>query len=108
MTDDTTRHLVNRAQVDHARQGAGIARQRTPALQHIEHTVEFLDPVGACAQFVASAGRIVPGLRGQNYTDDEQATAQRSLARGGRPRTGSRLRPRPSAGTLADSTAQSS
>jgi hypothetical protein len=81
MTDTTARHQVNRAQVDHARQGAEIVRQRTPALRHIEHTTEFLDLVGACAQFVASAGRIVPGLRGQNYTDDEKATVQRNLAR---------------------------
>lgn len=81
MTDDVARHAVNRAQADHARQGTELVRQRTAALQHIEHTNEFLDLVGACAQFVASAGRIVPGLRGQNYTDDEQATVQRNLAR---------------------------
>jgi hypothetical protein len=42
---------------------------------------KVLDLVGACAQFVASAGRIVPGLRGQNYTEDEKATVQRNLAR---------------------------
>ncbi|GIE90700.1 DUF6192 family protein [Actinoplanes regularis] len=81
MTDTTARHLVNRAQADQSRQGAEMVRQRTPALQHIEHTSEFLDLVGACAQFVASAGRIVPGLRGQNYTEDEKATVQRNLAR---------------------------
>ncbi|GLY08569.1 MULTISPECIES: DUF6192 family protein [Actinoplanes] len=81
MTDTTARHSVNRAQADQARQGGELVRQRTPALQHIEHTSEFLDLVGACAQFVASAGRIVPGLRGQNYTEDEKATVQRNLAR---------------------------
>lgn len=81
MSDTTARHLVNRAQADQARQGTELVRQRTPALQHIEHTREFLDLVGACAQFVASAGRIVPGLRGQNYTEDEKATVQRNLAR---------------------------
>ncbi|GAA2909287.1 hypothetical protein Acy02nite_88690 [Actinoplanes cyaneus] len=81
MTDTTARHSVNRAQVDQARQGGELVRQRTPALQQIEHTSEFLDLVGACAQFVASAGRIVPGLRGQNYTEDEKATVQRNLAR---------------------------
>jgi len=47
MTDSTARHQVNRAQVDQARQGAEIVRQRTPALQHIEHTAEFLALVGA-------------------------------------------------------------
>ena len=81
MTDDVARHAVNRAQADHARQSVEIVRQRTTALQHIEHTNEFLDLVGACAQFVASAGRIVPGLRGRNYTDDEKVTVQRNLAR---------------------------
>jgi hypothetical protein len=81
MTDSTARHQVNRAQVDQSRQGAEIVRQRTPALQQVQHTAEFLDLVGACAQFVASAGRIVPGLRGQNYTGDEKATVQRNVAR---------------------------
>lgn len=81
MTDTTARTVVNRAQADQARQGGEMIRQRTPALQHIEHTSEFLDLVGAFAQFVASAGRIVPGLRGQNYTEDEKATVQRNLAR---------------------------
>ncbi|MFI7373795.1 DUF6192 family protein [Actinoplanes sp. NPDC049668] len=54
MTDTTARHVVNRAQ---ARQGVEIVRQRTPAMQHIEHTAEFLDLVGACAHFVTQAGR---------------------------------------------------
>jgi hypothetical protein len=81
MTDTTARHLVNRAQLDQARQGVEIVRQRSPAMQHIEHMAEFLELVGACAQFVAQAGRIVPGLRGQNYTADEKATVQRNLAR---------------------------
>lgn len=81
MTDDTARHLVNRAQVDQARQGVEVVRQRTPALQHVEHTGEFIDLVGACAQFVASIGRIVPDLRGQNYTDDDRATVHRNIAR---------------------------
>jgi hypothetical protein len=81
MTDTTARHLVNRAQLDHDRQSVEIVRQRTPALQHVQHTGEFIDLVGACAQFVASVGRIVPGLRGQNYTDDDRATMHRNIAR---------------------------
>ncbi|WP_412740719.1 DUF6192 family protein [Krasilnikovia sp. MM14-A1259] len=81
MTDTTARHLVNRAQVDHARQGVEIVRQRTPALNQVKHTAEFLDLVGACAQFVASVGRIVPSLRGQDYTPDDRATVHRNLAR---------------------------
>lgn len=36
MTDTTARHLVNRAQIDHARQGAEIVRQRTPAIEHVQ------------------------------------------------------------------------
>jgi hypothetical protein len=80
-TDTTARHQVNRAQADRARQGTELVRQRTPALQHVQHSAEFLDLVGACAQFVAQAGRIVPGLRGQNYTEDEKATVQRNVAR---------------------------
>ncbi len=60
MTDSTARHLINRAQVGRARQGVEIVRQRTPH-QHVGHTAEFLDLAGSYAQFVAQAGRIVPG-----------------------------------------------
>ncbi|MFF4693788.1 DUF6192 family protein [Streptomyces sp. NPDC001307] len=35
----------------------------------------------ACAQFVSTAGRIVPNLRGEHYDDAERDTIGRGLAR---------------------------
>ncbi|WP_455551140.1 DUF6192 family protein [Amycolatopsis azurea] len=65
MTDSTARHVVNRAQIDHAHQAGEIARQRTPAIENLAHSSEFVDLVGACSVFVASVGRVLPTLRGQ-------------------------------------------
>jgi hypothetical protein len=45
MADPTTRHLVNRAQVDQAQQAARQVRDAVPALPRIEHTMEFVDLV---------------------------------------------------------------
>ncbi|MEW2354231.1 DUF6192 family protein [Spirillospora sp. NPDC029432] len=82
MADDTARHLVNRAQTEQAQRAAGPARKAVgPALERIQHSLGFVDLVGACAAFVASTGRIVPGLRGQSFTEEERAVVHRNLAR---------------------------
>ncbi|MEV6654952.1 DUF6192 family protein [Streptomyces sp. NPDC051219] len=56
-------------------------RERTPAVRKIEHTIEYLDLVGSCHSYVASIGRLVPRLRGQEFTDDERRTVRRGLAK---------------------------
>lgn len=82
MADDTARHAVNEAQFDRFRQQAQFAHQEAaPQLQRMEHSAQFMDLVGACAQFVATAGRIVPSLRGEHYDDAERDTIGRGLAR---------------------------
>jgi Family of unknown function (DUF6192) len=81
MADPTTRHLVNRAQVDQAQQAARQVRDAVPALPRIAHTMEFVDLVGACALFVASVGRIIPSLRGKDFSDDERETVHRNVAK---------------------------
>lgn len=40
-----------------------------------------MDLVAACAQFVATAGRIVPNLRGEQYDAGERDTISRGLSR---------------------------
>lgn len=45
MTDTTARHLVNRAQVDQARQAGEAVRERTPALPRIERSRDFIELV---------------------------------------------------------------
>ncbi|MER7110593.1 DUF6192 family protein [Streptomyces sp. NPDC000229] len=56
-------------------------RERTPAVRKIEHTIEYLDLVGSCHGFVATLGRLVPQLRGQEFTEDERETVRRQIGR---------------------------
>jgi hypothetical protein len=81
MTDTTARHLVNRAQVDQARQAGEAVRERTPALPRIERSRDFIELVGACSVFVAAVGRVLPMLRGHAFTAEEKATVARNLGR---------------------------
>ncbi|MDF3142298.1 MULTISPECIES: DUF6192 family protein [unclassified Streptomyces] len=82
MADDTARHAVNEAQFDRFRQQAQFVHEEAaPQLQRMEHSAQFMDLVAACAQFVTTAGRIVPNLRGEHYDDAERGTIGRGLAR---------------------------
>ncbi|WP_309141858.1 DUF6192 family protein [Streptomyces griseicoloratus] len=81
MRDDTTRMLVNRAQFDNANETRERIRERTPAVRAIEHTIEYLDLVGSCHGFVAALGRLVPQMRGQEFTEDERETVRRQIGR---------------------------
>ncbi|MDF9816691.1 DUF6192 family protein [Streptomyces sp. SPB162] len=81
MKDDTARNSVNRAQFDNSEQARDDLRERMPAVRQIEHTIEYLDLVGSCHSYVASLGRLVPQLRGQEFTEDERETVRRSVAK---------------------------
>ncbi|CAM5554300.1 RacO protein OS=Streptomyces fumanus OX=67302 GN=GCM10018772_61460 PE=4 SV=1 [Streptomyces fumanus] len=81
MRDDTARFLVNRAQFDNSAQVRETIRERTPAVRKIEHTIEYLDLVGSCHQFVATLGRLVPRMRGQEFSEDERETVRRGISK---------------------------
>ncbi|MEV7535388.1 DUF6192 family protein [Streptomyces hydrogenans] len=81
MRDDTARFLVNRAQFDNSAQVRETIREHTPAVRKIEHTIEYLDLVGSCHQYVATLGRLVPRLRGQEFTEDERETVRRGISK---------------------------
>ncbi|MEV0052477.1 DUF6192 family protein [Saccharopolyspora shandongensis] len=81
MRDDTTRMLVNRAQFDNSAETRERIRERTPAVRRIEHSMEYLDLVGSCHSFVATLGRLVPRMRGQEFTEDERETVRRGIAK---------------------------
>jgi hypothetical protein len=85
MADRTARHIVNRAQIDHAVAGTDVAREKVAAgrvvLEKVVHAAGFVELVGACAAFVAAAGRIVPSLAQLEFTDTEQATVAGQLVR---------------------------
>jgi hypothetical protein len=55
--------------------------ERTPAVRVVEHTIEYLDLVGSCQGFVATFGRLVPQLRGQEFTGDEREAVRRRIGR---------------------------
>lgn len=69
--------LVNRAQFDNSNDTRERIRERTPAARKTEHTVEDLDLVGSCQDSGAALGRLVPQLRGQEFTQDERETVRR-------------------------------
>ncbi|WP_405693367.1 DUF6192 family protein [Streptomyces coelicoflavus] len=79
--DDTTRMLVSRAQFDNSNDTRERIRERTPAARKTERTVEDLDLVGSCQGFGAALGRLVPQLRGQEFTQDERETVRWQIGR---------------------------
>ncbi|MGW6275516.1 DUF6192 family protein [Streptomyces sp. NPDC055060] len=81
MRDDTTGMLVNRARFDNSNETRDRIRERTPAVRAIEHTIAYLDLVGSCHGLVVTLGRLVPQLRGQEFTEDERETVGRQIGR---------------------------
>lgn len=81
MRNDDTRFTVNRAQFDNSEEAREKIRDRVPAVREIEHTIEYLDLVGSCHQYVATLGRLVPRMRDQEFTEDERETIRRGIAR---------------------------
>ncbi|GGP78133.1 DUF6192 family protein [Streptomyces abikoensis] len=81
MRDDTARMVVNRAWFGNSEAARERVRDRIPAVRKIEHTVEYLDLVGSCHQFVATLGRLVPRLRGQEFSDDEREHVRRGVTK---------------------------
>jgi hypothetical protein len=82
MTDQTARHLVNRAQqhLDHVA-AEPVRRVAEPALRRVDHMMGYIDLIGACASFVAAGGRIVPTLRGRSFSEDERTRIHKNLTR---------------------------
>jgi hypothetical protein len=96
MSDDTARNQVNHAQVERGRQAPEHFEDTSPvapAVKNIDRSVEFLDLVTACHAFVATAGRVVPGMRDRQLGDDERVIVHETSPWSARRWTGSR-RPR--------------
>lgn len=81
MDDTAARRAVNTAQSDRSREHSEQVRQASVPLQRITHTMEYLDLVGLLHQIVATASRVVPAMRGHEYTCDEVDTVHRGVAR---------------------------
>ncbi|MEJ8662226.1 DUF6192 family protein [Streptomyces halotolerans] len=84
MSDDTARFQVNHAQAERGRQARDHFDRTSPVaptVRQIDRTVEFLDLVTACHSFVAAAGRVVPGLRDRQLSEDERTIVHENVAR---------------------------
>ncbi|MEU8134985.1 DUF6192 family protein [Streptodolium elevatio] len=81
MSDPGARNAVNTAQFDNSRQFGEGLRERFPALDRVERTGQFIDLVGVCVGFVTNAGRVIPSLRGHEFTDDERRVIESNIAR---------------------------
>ncbi|GEM32585.1 hypothetical protein NN3_35920 [Nocardia neocaledoniensis NBRC 108232] len=81
MADHTARHAVNAAQIDRTRDALDRVRRSTPAVRRTEHSAEYVDLVGTCQQFVAAASRLVPALRGNDFTDEERERVHANTVR---------------------------
>ncbi|MFI8242657.1 DUF6192 family protein [Streptomyces sp. NPDC085866] len=84
MGDDTARHQVNHAQVERSRQSREDFERTSPVaptVRHIDRSMEFLDLVTACHSFVAASGRVVPGLRDRQLSEDERTIVHQNVAK---------------------------
>lgn len=84
MADDTTRFLVNEAQ-HHNDEEARAAFHRdspvAPTVRRLQHSIEFIELVGAFHALVTAAARIVPRLRDRHLSDDERAVIHENVSR---------------------------
>ncbi|KHD75777.1 hypothetical protein MB27_20965 [Actinoplanes utahensis] len=81
MDDTAARRAVNTAQSDRAREQSEQVRQSSIPLQRVTHSMEYLDLVGLLHQIVATASRVVPAMRGHEYTPEEVDTVRRGIGR---------------------------
>ncbi|MER7859111.1 DUF6192 family protein [Amycolatopsis japonica] len=81
MGDHTARHMVNRVQAERSHQARDVARERTPAIRRVEHRLDIVNLLGACAAFVSAVNRVVPHLHGQQLAASEQEAVFENLQR---------------------------
>ncbi|MFD8562966.1 DUF6192 family protein [Streptosporangium canum] len=63
MADPNTRRQLYQAQRDHDQQVQQAARERTPAIKHVEHSLHFLDLMSAGHAFVTGIKRLMPQIQ---------------------------------------------
>jgi hypothetical protein len=84
MEDDTARQYVNHAQVERIARSTPVVRPPAPvarAFERVEHTLGYVELVGACHAFVSATGRIVPTLRGRGFSEAERAVLHTNVAK---------------------------
>jgi hypothetical protein len=72
MADPNVRRQLYQAQRDHDQQVQDTARERTPAIKHVEHSMHFLDLLGVGHAFVAGIKRLMPRVQSDPLTRQER------------------------------------
>lgn len=81
MRDVGARSYVNTAQFENARESGETVRKVNPVLARVEHSMQFVDLIGVCVGFVTGAGKVIPNLRGHEFTADERSVIGENIAR---------------------------
>lgn len=85
--DDVTRHLLDRARVQHGqRQARKVDDERTrkyPAMQDLANHIECIEILGACTAFVAAIHRLLPHVLEKGLADADRRALEASLRRVG-------------------------
>ncbi|MGI5162699.1 DUF6192 family protein [Microbispora sp. CA-102843] len=79
MADPNTRRQLYQAQRDHDQQVQDAARERTPAIRHVEHSIHFLDLMSAGHAFVAGIKRLMPQIQADPLTEQEREVTHHVL-----------------------------
>ncbi|WP_214417053.1 DUF6192 family protein [Sphaerisporangium fuscum] len=72
MADPNTRRQLYRAQRDHDQQVQDAARERTPAIKHVEHSIHFLELLSTGHAFVTGIKRLMPQIQTNPLTRQER------------------------------------
>ncbi|MFC7387169.1 DUF6192 family protein [Sphaerisporangium rhizosphaerae] len=72
MADPNTRRQLYQAQHDHDQQVQEAARERTPAIKHVDHSIHFLDLIGTGHAFVAGINRLMPQIKDNPLAQGER------------------------------------
>ncbi|SEG95104.1 hypothetical protein SAMN04489712_1662, partial [Thermomonospora echinospora] len=72
MADPHTRRQLYRAQRDHDQQVQDTARERTPAIKHVERSIHFLDLLRTGHAFVSGIKRLMPRIQADPLTRQDR------------------------------------
>jgi len=83
MQDETARQYVNQAQVNRIARAEQEVCAELPSVapERVGHTLGFMELVGSCHAFVSAIGRIVPGLAGRRFAQNEHDVLAANIAR---------------------------
>jgi len=75
LADPQARRQLYRAQADHDQQVHDAARDRTPAIRHVEHSLHFFDLLTVGQAFIRDLKRLIPQLQEDPLTSTEREPA---------------------------------